>query len=88
MSDGAVSSPFVLGCAPVSAVAMPQVQGVSHRMVEARGIRFHVAEAGAGDGLPVLLVHGWPQHWGVWRKVLPLLEDERRLICQIGRAHV
>ena len=58
---------------------MPQVDGVRHRDVEAAGIRFHVAEAGAGD--PVVLLHGWPQNWFCWRKVLPLLAPERRVIC-------
>ncbi len=42
-------------------------------------MRFHVAEAGTGE--PVLLLHGWPQHWYVWRKVLPLLAGKRRVIC-------
>ncbi len=58
---------------------MPQVEGVSHSYVQAAGIRFHVAEA--GDGNPVLLLHGWPQHWLVWREVIPLLAPGRRLIC-------
>ncbi|MCW3057420.1 MAG: alpha/beta hydrolase fold protein [Solirubrobacterales bacterium] len=60
-------------------VPMPQLEGVSHRDVEAAGIRFHVAEAGAGD--PVVLLHGWPQHWYCWRKVIPLLADGHRVIC-------
>ena len=60
-------------------VPMPSLEGVRHRDVEAAGVRFHVAEAGAGD--PVLLLHGWPQHWYVWRKVIPLLASDRRLIC-------
>jgi pimeloyl-ACP methyl ester carboxylesterase len=29
----------------------------------------------------VLLLHGWPQHWWTWRKVIPALASERRLIC-------
>lgn len=58
---------------------MPAVPDVSHRMVEARAIRFHVAEA--GEGPPVLMLHGWPQHWYAWRKVIPLLATERRVIC-------
>jgi pimeloyl-ACP methyl ester carboxylesterase len=60
-------------------VPMPALEGVSHREIEAAGIRFHVAEAGAGD--PVVLLHGWPQHWYCWRKVIPLLASERRVIC-------
>ena len=58
---------------------MPHLDGVSHRDVDAAGIRFHVAEAGAGE--PVVLLHGWPQNWYCWRKVIPLLAPERRVIC-------
>lgn len=57
----------------------PQLDGVSHRYVEVRGVRMHVAEAGQGP--PVVLLHGWPQHWWIWRKVIPALAAERRLIC-------
>ena len=35
----------------------------------------HVAQAGPEDGDPVLLLHGWPQHWYLWRKVIPPLAD-------------
>jgi len=57
---------------------LPQLPGVEHRFVDAAGIRMHVAEAGAGD--PVLLLHGWPQHWWMWRKlILPLAEHYRVL---------
>lgn len=51
---------------------------MTHRYVTARGLRFHLAEAGAGQ--PVLLLHGFPQHWYAWRKVVPLLPGYR-LIC-------
>ncbi|HEX7292614.1 MAG TPA: alpha/beta hydrolase [Conexibacter sp.] len=61
---------------------MPQLEGVSHRDVHARGLRFHVAEAGPTDGPPVVLVHGWPQHWFMWRDVIPgLVADGRRVIA-------
>ncbi len=38
------------------------------RYVEANGIRVHVATAGTGR--PVLLLHGWPFTWYVWRSVM------------------
>jgi pimeloyl-ACP methyl ester carboxylesterase len=57
---------------------LPDVEGVSHRTVSARGVDFHVAEAGAGD--PIVLVHGWPQHWWSWRRVVPLLAPRARLV--------
>jgi pimeloyl-ACP methyl ester carboxylesterase len=34
-----------------------------------------------GDGVPVVLVHGWPQTSYVWRKVVPLLTPRHRVIC-------
>ena len=51
---------------------LPEVDGVRHRWVEARGLRFHLAEAGEGDDV-VLCLHGWPQHWYEWRFLLPRL---------------
>jgi pimeloyl-ACP methyl ester carboxylesterase len=71
----------------MTAVPMPHVEGVSHRDVHARGLRFHVAEAGPEGGatvdtLPVVLLHGWPQHWFMWRDViLGLVSDGRRVIA-------
>jgi pimeloyl-ACP methyl ester carboxylesterase len=58
---------------------MPEVPGVEHRYVDTPGVRVHVAEAGAGE--PVLMLHGWPQHWYVWRDVIPLLAPHARVIC-------
>jgi pimeloyl-ACP methyl ester carboxylesterase len=58
---------------------------VTHRHVQAGDLRVHVAEAGAGD--PVLLVHGTPQHWFMWRRVIPLLAPRYRLICPDLRGH-
>ncbi len=57
----------------------PELDGVTHRHVDAGGVRLHVAEAGQGP--PVLLLHGWPQHWWIWRKVIPALAADRRVIC-------
>jgi pimeloyl-ACP methyl ester carboxylesterase len=60
----------------------PHVEGVEHRFVEVGAadgpLRLHLAEAGNGD--PVLLLHGWPQHWFVWRKLVPLLAPRLRLL--------
>lgn len=58
---------------------LPEVEGVSHRFVSAGGLRTHVAEA--GEGPPILLVHGWPQHWWMWRELIGPLAETRRVIC-------
>lgn len=67
----------------MTAVPMPQLEGVTHRDVQARGLRFHVAEAGPADAgaTPVVLLHGWPQHWFMWRDVIPGLATDRRVIA-------
>ncbi|MGV0715917.1 alpha/beta hydrolase [Mycolicibacterium sp. XJ662] len=48
----------------------PPIDGVRRSFVDARGVRFHVTEAGAPDGRPVLALHGWPQHHWVYRDLL------------------
>ena len=39
----------------------------------------HLAAAGKGE--PVLLLHGFPQHWWEWREVIPRLAEHYRVIC-------
>jgi pimeloyl-ACP methyl ester carboxylesterase len=58
---------------------LPEVEGVEHRFIDADGLRVHVAQA--GDGPPVLLLHGWPQHWYMWRGVIERLAPQFRLIA-------
>ncbi len=74
--DARISSPAMF------TRAFPEVAGVEveHRFVEARGLRFHVALAGPQDGPPLLVLHGWPQHWFEWRKVLPALAEHHRVV--------
>jgi pimeloyl-ACP methyl ester carboxylesterase len=48
----------------------PSIPGVRRSFVVARGVRFHVTEAGPADGRPVLVLHGWPQHHGAYRDLL------------------
>jgi pimeloyl-ACP methyl ester carboxylesterase len=57
----------------------PRLDGVEHRFVDLPGLRMHVAEAGRGE--PLLLLHGFPQHWWEWRKVIPALAEHYRVIC-------
>ena len=59
--------------------ALPVLKGVEHRFVDLPGLRMHVAEA--GSGCPLLLLHGFPQHWWEWRKVIPGLAEQFRVIC-------
>lgn len=55
---------------PVAPPEPPPIPGVRRSFVTARGVRFHVTEAGDPDGRPLLLLHGWPQHHYVWHDLL------------------
>ncbi|MDQ3615541.1 MAG: alpha/beta hydrolase [Actinomycetota bacterium] len=44
---------------------------VVERSVDANGIRFNVAEVGTGE--PVVLLHGFPDSWHIWRHQMPVL---------------
>jgi pimeloyl-ACP methyl ester carboxylesterase len=61
--------------------ALPVLEGVEHHDIDLPGLRMHVAEAGAGAGEPVLLLHGFPQHWWEWRAVIPGLAEQHHVIC-------
>jgi pimeloyl-ACP methyl ester carboxylesterase len=59
--------------------SIPEVEGVSHRFVGVNGIKMHLAEAGEGE--PLLLLHGWPQHWYMWRYQIPHFARKYRVVC-------
>lgn len=56
-------------------------QGITHRQLIANGVRLHVAQAGT-SGPPVLLLHGYPQHWYAWRDVITKLAEDHR-VCAL-----
>ncbi len=60
-------------------LAMPHVEGVEHRYTQVDGLRLHYAEAGQGD--PLVLLHGWPEHWWSWRYLIGPLSERYRVIC-------
>jgi pimeloyl-ACP methyl ester carboxylesterase len=65
---------------------LPDVPGVRHDFVDLRtGVTAHVAQAGPPDAPPLLFLHGWPQHWYLWRDVIPRLAGRFRLICPDNR---
>ena len=50
----------------------------SHHQATVNGFRMHYVTAGAG--YPLVLLHGWPQSWYEWRKIMPALATQYRLI--------
>jgi len=51
----------------------------NHGECEANGIRLHRVEA--GSGFPVVMLHGWPEYWRVWRKNIDALAARHRVIA-------
>jgi epoxide hydrolase 4 len=49
------------------------------RFVPAAGLQLHITEAGHGDA--VLLLHGFPDHGGVWAPILPALAATHHAIA-------
>jgi len=66
---------------PPAPAEPPPIAGVRRSFTEARGVRFHVTEAGDPEGQPVLLLHGWPQHHYLWRRLLADPPPGLRLIA-------
>jgi pimeloyl-ACP methyl ester carboxylesterase len=68
---------------------MPHVAGMTHRWVDVRDIRVHVAEGGVADPTApvIVLLHGWPQHWWCWRHVVPQLVGEAHVVAPDLRGH-
>jgi haloacetate dehalogenase len=51
----------------------PNVPGVTHHDVTVNGVRLHYARAGEETAESLVLLHGFPQSWLMWRMVLPAL---------------
>jgi epoxide hydrolase 4 len=49
---------------------------IAHSFVQTRGARLHVASAGDGD--PVLLLHGFPDCWRLWEQTMLLIAPWKR----------
>jgi pimeloyl-ACP methyl ester carboxylesterase len=56
------------------------IPGVDHHRVSLNGTELHYVAAGAA-GSPVLLVHGFPETWWVFHKLIPLLSEHHRVFA-------
>lgn len=52
---------------------------IEHHYAEVNGIRMHYVTAGQGS--PLLLLHGWPETWWSWHRLMKLLGNQFRLIA-------
>ncbi|MGA2161473.1 MAG: alpha/beta hydrolase [Methanoregula sp.] len=54
--------------------------GITHYRAEVNGTKLHYIAAGT-RGSPVLLVHGFPETWWTFRKLIPLLAASHRVFA-------
>lgn len=54
--------------------------GITHYRAEVNGTKLHYIAAGT-SGSPVLLVHGFPETWWTFRKLIPLLAASHRVFA-------
>jgi pimeloyl-ACP methyl ester carboxylesterase len=54
--------------------------GVDHQQVPVNGTELHYVSAGT-EGSPVVLVHGFPETWWIFRKLIPLLSKHHRVFA-------
>jgi pimeloyl-ACP methyl ester carboxylesterase len=59
---------------------LPEAPGFDHLVVETPGLRTHVAVIGKGE--PVVLLHGFPEHWWQWQAIAPVIAAAGyRVVC-------
>ncbi|HET6214935.1 MAG TPA: alpha/beta hydrolase [Micromonosporaceae bacterium] len=60
--------------APLADESVALLDGAwTHRFVNANGSRFHVVESGTGP--LVLFLHGFPEFWWAWHRILPVVAE-------------
>ncbi|WP_049914145.1 alpha/beta fold hydrolase [Haloterrigena salina] len=52
---------------------------LEHGLARVNGVKLHYVTA--GEGPPLVLLHGWPQTWYEWRAVIPALADDYTVIA-------
>jgi pimeloyl-ACP methyl ester carboxylesterase len=52
---------------------------LTHHTIALDDVRLHYVIAGSGD--PVVLLHGWPQTWFEWRRIIPGLASRYTVIA-------
>ena len=50
-----------------------------HHHADLGDVRLHYVTA--GEGFPIVLLHGWPQTWYEWRHIVPVLARQYRVIA-------
>ena len=52
---------------------------IDHYFADLSELKLHYVMVGGGD--PVVLLHGWPQTWYMWRHIIPSLGQHYTVIA-------
>lgn len=64
----------------VGSAPLPEAPGFDHLVVEMPGLHTHLAAI--GEGKPVVLLHGFPEHWWQWHAIAPVIAARGyRVLC-------
>jgi len=63
-----------------TAPAGATIPGVTHHRADVNGAQLHFVSAGT-SGSPILLIHGWPETWWAFHKVIPMLAATHRVFA-------
>ncbi|WGF90399.1 alpha/beta fold hydrolase [Marinivivus vitaminiproducens] len=55
------------------------LKGFTQQLVSANGVTIHAVTG--GEGPPIVLLHGFPQTWWEWRRVMPLLSGQFSVVA-------
>ena len=57
-----------------TARATPQSDGWNHQFAQVNGIDVHYVRE--GHGMPLFVIHGWPEFWWSWHRNIPVLAQQ------------
>lgn len=71
----------MVGVSPLPALtgAVMSEFSFEHHTAHVNDVRLHYVRAGEGD--PVVLLHGWPETWYQWRKIIPPMAERYTVIA-------
>ena len=70
---------LIVPCLALSSKAADLPKGAESQFAQVNGIRMHYVKMGEGPLL--ILLHGWPQTWYEWHKVMPALASKFTVVA-------
>ncbi|SIS18884.1 alpha/beta fold hydrolase [Natronorubrum thiooxidans] len=60
-------------------MSVDELEAIEHGLARVNDVKLHYVTA--GEGPPLVLLHGWPQTWYEWRNVIPHLATDYTVIA-------